>query len=332
MIGAMLCGIVFFTFKAQEDRKAIREDLRSIWLKVFLSSWWFISEATAFTFSFETMADNVLGSFSDLASLGTSYLQYECLLGIDSQRSFNGENWSYLLGPVFLIGMVAATSYLKSRLQESTDSWKDTALSISIIILFVIQPTLTAQAVSYFDCVPLGAVENGWNNMYLTSELSIACGSNEHIHAIVVFAVPMFILYVIGIPLFGFVKVARNSFLLQHLALATDSDTGLSFLLASTTPAERAAYEDRIQAMSTDEIQKLDNEAKQFHRDYGFLFVGYEVKYAWWEAVVTSRKVLISVLAVALSLDHHLQAMLALMLCFGAVVGSCTPVLAKYQV
>merc|ERR1712224_171958 len=106
--------------------------------------------------------------------------------------------------------------------------WRDTALAISIVIMFVIQPTLTSQCASFFACVQLGPQEAGnvlemWKNTFLVDELTVACGSFEHWRIMVNFGLPMGVLYGLWVLV---VKKGR----IAHLASTINEETLETFL------------------------------------------------------------------------------------------------------
>merc|ERR1711907_319217 len=68
-------------------------------------------------------------------------------------------------------------------------------------------------------------------------------------------------------------------------------------------------------------VQKtFELQAMDFQQDYGFLFQGYTLDQSWWEAVITLRKVAVSLLSTMLIQMPHMQVMMCLLVAMIATV------------
>ena len=74
---------------------------------------------------------------------------------------------------------------------------------------------------------------------------------------------------------------------------------------------QKLNVEEFIRAMTEAEHDKFHQEATSFLMKFGFLMIGYEPDYTWWELVVTLRKVCMALLSTLLANDIYLQGSMA---------------------
>ena len=71
-------------------------------------------------------------------------------------------------------------------------------------LLFFFYPTITQMTLSLFNCQTVEGVE------YLTRDLSVTCWKGKHLFWVLVNGVPMSIIWIIGLPLCGFLMLTKN--------------------------------------------------------------------------------------------------------------------------
>lgn len=156
------------------------------------------------------------------------------------------------------------------------------AKTVAVVVLYLLQSTLTQRTMLLFSCISLGA---GADDYFLSSDLSLRCWTGIHLKLVVCLGIPMLLLYVLGIPFGFFVLLYRN----QHLVKSIPAG-------ANTEPS---------QARLT------------FHQNFGFLWSGFKLnaegRHAFsvamfWEVAVVCRKTLLNMVVVFFFFNSHAQA------------------------
>jgi hypothetical protein len=231
----------------------------------------------------------------EVASLGTAYLELQCVFGgVNQDNAFTADNLFYLIGPIAFMLLICLAS----------------CASFCTILMFLMHPTLTTQTAVLFSCIKLGE-EGGQSLYFLREDLHVQCWTTEHYQLILQFALPLFVIYVIGIPLGGYWIVRGNRLNIATIAINNDE---------TLNEEEREHHRKKTADFNPAELEELKNEANKFETNYGFLIAGYTTQYSWWEFVVTLRKVAMSILSTVLSQDYFTQGQLGLLVIFVALV------------
>ena len=164
---------------------------------------------------------------------------------------------------------------------------KDTSLvrTTTVVVFFLLQPTLTKRTMLLFSCIRLGS---GAEDFFLTADLATRCWSGEHMTLVLLVGTPMLLFYMLGIPLGLFLLLFRNR------------DWVLAQPVGDKSP-----------------------EQASFHRNYSFLWDGYQVDtfhHASWEVVMVCRKTLLNVVAVFFAFNAHAQAVAGFVVIFLATL------------
>jgi hypothetical protein len=78
-----------------------------------------------------------------------------------------------------------------------------TSNSVLTVLIFF-YPSVTQMTLSLFNCVTVEEVT------YLTRDMRVECYKGRHLFWVLVNGVPMLIIWVIGMPLFGFLMLLKN--------------------------------------------------------------------------------------------------------------------------
>jgi hypothetical protein len=78
------------------------------------------------------------------------------------------------------------------------------SLTTSLVIVFLIYPTITKYVFSMFNCVEVDGIS------FLTKDYSIECWSKNHTKILIYYTLPIIIVWVIGFPLAIFIILFRN--------------------------------------------------------------------------------------------------------------------------
>jgi len=154
---------------------------------------------------------------------------------------------------------------------------RDKYITSVVVVLFVVWPSIVQQTFLMFSCKSLGS---GSGALFLLQDLEQKCWTADHWSWLLGVGFPMLFLYVIGIPAVTLYLMYRNAYV---------------------------------------DIDEHGNVWRGLDRTsvvlkYSFLYKGYIPSRYYWEIVVMSRKVLITVIAVFFVTNIHVQALLAVLL------------------
>jgi hypothetical protein len=155
------------------------------------------------------------------------------------------------------------------------------------VVLFLIHPNITRQFFTMLSCKQLGGDEDP-NANFLLGDMTQLCYSSQHVLFITAVALPMFVLWVFGIPCFAFVLLYRNRALIQM------SGAGIS----SSMRAQKRVFESQM----------------------AFLYRGYVTTRYYWFLAELVRKALLVAIAVFFPGALHTQLLLASLLIFVAIL------------
>ena len=82
----------------------------------------------------------------------------------------------------------------------------------TIVILFLVHPTLMELNFSMFNCYPLDILTDREieAKSYLVRDFNIECWESKHLFSSLSIGIPMFSIWIFGAPLFGFIILYRN--------------------------------------------------------------------------------------------------------------------------
>ena len=333
VLWALLMSVMGYTFYLRGSRKTKRDRGEFwIWAKIFVTSWYVMSSSFAFAFNFNDWLFALMGLQRNLQTLGTTYMEIQCVWrDMSLIGAFYLENVFYEFAPLVVIGSIFLASWLRQARQkvdateESSDNirkyaWFHTAFSVSTVFMFLVHPSIAERVWILFSCVEMGN-EEGSPMMYMLEEPSIECWEATHMSILTVFAVPMLVVYVLGVPIIGVYTIVMHKAELQFLATHINEQTGHTHISAIISIQQQEAFENFAeQHLDTVEKQEeFEEDARQFHLDFAFLFQGFKMDVCWWEGIMTLRKVLLGFISVYHG-DRFLQSNLAVVLLFVSTV------------
>ena len=232
--------------------------------------------------------------------LGQHWVNVKCMLiGVSDVEVFymTGIFWGLL---PFILFLCCALIWFLISLCSKNKKWVSRVRVSVVSLLYLIHPTLCQQTFTLLAC--RSACNTG--KEYLRTSLDEVCWTGRHLEYVYYLACPMFILYVVGLPigaLYSCYRVKRKAQIKQDLL-----------------PNKRRAS-----------LQQLERE-DHTHGAYGALYSMYKSDYFWWEGTIVLRKILISLVAVFGSALGLLQVHLGLMI-LGIVI-LMTAVVRPYSV
>mmetsp|Transcript_15841 Transcript_15841/g.15261 ORF Transcript_15841/g.15261 Transcript_15841/m.15261 type:complete len:300 (+) Transcript_15841:148-1047(+) len=148
--------------------------------------------------------------FTFIGNAGTQVIKVNCFLqGQDSTISLS----TYVIGMVlfcstpFIFGMLSILPFLLLRCvwpKKYKDSYLRDFIATNSTFIFLIYPTITSYAFGMFNCSEIDGVN------YLTVDFDIVCWSKDHISLILIYTLPILVLWVLGFPILIFISLYRN--------------------------------------------------------------------------------------------------------------------------
>lgn len=164
--------------------------------------------ALSFNFSFPNYATSAFSSASKVGGSTGVFLSIDCLF-IDSPLTYTFTNIGYfkvlLLGliPIVLIGIPSIVCRIVVG-RNSQRFWRFLWV-ISITCIFLFHPSLTQYSLRLFKCTDIGG-----GRQMVEMDITTKWWSPKHIKWIVSLAVPILVIYVIGLPILAFFALYMN--------------------------------------------------------------------------------------------------------------------------
>ena len=203
---AAIVLVVYLTVKSKGEP----DDVRILMLKQLLSHLQVLSMATQFPLQWPESVMELLQGFELVSASGRSVLALECELG----------HWSSFPSPVyaqtFTIAMIPLVAlvigwaicfslYCCCRCTRSRKEAADRGKLMSVVLFFIVHIVLTKSAMSLFSCSQQFEGVNGRQHRFLLADARIDCYDSLHTSWTLGLALPMIIIYSLGIPLAAFV-------------------------------------------------------------------------------------------------------------------------------
>ena len=212
---------------------------------------------------------------------------------------------------------------LENSVEASRSIWfhaRSTTISLTVLLLFFLQPYLVTRFSLLFACVRMGTREE---DLFLKEDLSVQCWiSPTHFAYIFGFGIPLLVLYVAGTPLILY-RILSDPKNRTRIAQITESLK--QYELGAKHSSQRGAQGSSV-AMKTKGFDVQDEGSRRFQTNYGFLFIGYNPEQYYWEVVVILRKAALSAIGVIFTFDVRGQVHLGLLVIIIATVAH-----AKYK-
>ena len=223
--------------------------------------------------------------------------------GHDIACSFNTNYYNTLILYIITIPVILLCTtisyflalFVSKRKKAITDKY----IYCLVLIIFLVYPSVGSSMLKIYKCEE---IEGVW---YLSEDLTQQCFTDIWTFYAIIAGVFGFI-YIIGIPLLFYFIMKKN----------------LDLLFYSNKDQPKHASHDSHDPQQINEIveiktdEKLEKRAKQFAYRYGFLYMGYENKYWWFELVEMMKKIIL--LATVIYLDESAtRVLIAMLMCFG---------------
>ncbi|CAG9321999.1 unnamed protein product [Blepharisma stoltei] len=177
------------------------KSLSSIYIKIFINYVQLISLTTTFSLSWPNYVKRLFSIQSNASFISDQIFSFDCLL------YYNREIWGkdteifyqklFIMAalPIFIPLIAAICWGLVLICKKSCILLINNIVTTSIIVSFLIHPTLIKYYFSSFDCTELD-----YGKDWLVDDLNIRCWDRQHVFYITVIAIPAIILWGVGIP------------------------------------------------------------------------------------------------------------------------------------
>ena len=287
----------FLLFSYISDVGAETVEMHSIFFKIFISACQVNSLALSFSFDYEESLNEILGTADQIASIGTAYVETQCLFRNSKLSSFEVESILEMIFPICTMVLILSCLVVlrltqgQSNLneleghnevskQEDDQSVQekqsippssiDALVALSSITLFFCHPTLTSQGAALFNCQKmgqsLGAHGKGIYRLY--EDLHVECWSTEHLRILYSIG-PGLLLYGAGVPTSAWYFILINRDKVQYLAIHDRIQHSLNSL-------QIQEYKANLKD-STNEVSST-----RFWHQFGFLVIGYKTQFPWY--------------------------------------------------
>ena len=186
----------------------------------------------------------------------------------------------YILTIPLLLFFITISYFISLSLSAKYETKKiiitDRYIYCLIFFIFLIYPSVGSSILKTYKCE---LIEDEW---YLTEDLSLKCFDEEWNKYAILSGV-FIIVYIIGIPLFFYFLMKKNLEILKQ---------------------------------SNDDNMEQTKESKRFSYRYGFMYMGYENKYWWFELIEMMKKIILLATVIYLE-ESTTRILIAMLMCFG---------------
>ena len=161
--------------------------------------------------------DGMFEFFSTISSAGTTLMIPDCeLTHLSAAEAFYMKQIGFTcLIPVIIALCITSWSIIKccgcaKRWKIGAKSLKDYTILSIVLMIFLAYPSIVRMCLSMLKCYKIGSTR------YLMADLQEVCFAdlqgkpNRHMMFIYLLSLPQLILYVLGLPLSGFILIIRN--------------------------------------------------------------------------------------------------------------------------
>ena len=231
-----------------------------------------------------------------ITALGQHLVNTKCLVPDYSDAEvFYAAQITWALLPIALVVAVLAVWVLLGFFLKWPDDRADAYVRVSTVsLLYLLWPSLCSQTFSLFACRSVCDdvdPESGATIMYLKADLEERCLMGRHAAMIGAVAMPMLLVYVIGLPLVALVIVRRFR-AKEHLGAGNDRRQ--SWFSPHANPGVDLG---RPTAHLGVDQHKLFSKFA-WHRTWGAMYSAYRPGVWGWELTVAARKVCIAMIGV----------------------------------
>jgi len=232
-----------------------------------------LSAISEIRYNWSEFIQTILDVQSAILQLLSQNIRFNCLLmgpdGVDNHdgltlHSFHRSLIFTVLSPFLIVLWLFILLSIVQVMRGSftVEVMKDKMVGITVVTFWLLHPDIAHVVFASLSCIDRGGESR------LFHDLDIKCWQGQHQFIVGFVTVPSICFWIIGVPSYFFYVLRHNQKLIKHLE---DKDNDVLYNLPK---AERY-------------------EVESFMKRYGFLFMGVNLDYYYWEICVMLRKVAI---------------------------------------
>eukprot|EP00347_Sterkiella_histriomuscorum_P005180 403357590 len=216
IIGIFIALVIALLLLLWVNLRNKKESETSITIRILLNYFHILTSASSFNLDWPVYVQKFFGIYSAVGETAESFISFDCFLQ-DTGFTEPGSSTYYFkvlvivvlplaLGIIFFI-----VFFLKKLMFRTSFLLFQRQLIVScIVLLFAIHPTITRMTSSLFFCMELDREE-----YWLQTDLQIKCWGKSHLTWSLGIGISGIILWVVGIPVLGFIYLQRNQKILD---------------------------------------------------------------------------------------------------------------------
>ncbi|CAG9321986.1 unnamed protein product [Blepharisma stoltei] len=202
----LCCFMIRMTKKSAYRPKS----LSSVYIKIFINYIQLIALTTTFSLSWPSYVKHLFSVQNNASFISDQIFSFDCLLYYyDDLKGDNVIFYQKLfimaVLPIFIPIISGICWYLISLCKKSFALFMNNIVTTSIIVAFLIHPSLIKYYFSSFDCTELD-----YGKDWLVDDLNLRCWDSQHVFYIAAISFPAILLWGIGIPTTCLFLIMKN--------------------------------------------------------------------------------------------------------------------------
>ncbi|CAI2365451.1 unnamed protein product [Moneuplotes crassus] len=208
--GLIILVFSYFMYLIIKNLKAKENDI-SILLRILTNYLQLITTSMSMSLSYPSFLNSVTLPFKRLGGSSDTFLSFDCFVtNYEIKGPFESNAvlklFLLLVLPIILFTLIALIWILVWSVKKKwVKDIKKNLLISAISVIFLLHPRLTQASINTWRCIK---ADEGVN--LARFDMSIECNSIKHLKYCVLFAVPICIIWVISMPLLGFILLYKN--------------------------------------------------------------------------------------------------------------------------
>ena len=201
----LLC--IWFNIRKKVESEA------SIIYRIFTNYLHCISASVSFNITYPSVLTNTMNPLNKIGQSSDTFLSFDCFIEDLQLNIFNNSEYilksflSFFL-PIIIIAIFIVLYGVIKLINKKSDFKRNSSMGV-ITVLFFMHPTLTQKAIAFFRCTTVDEVPR------LVYDFEVVCGETTHLSWCLLVAVPVIVVWSIGLPAFGIYFIVKNRHNLQ---------------------------------------------------------------------------------------------------------------------
>eukprot|EP00347_Sterkiella_histriomuscorum_P018648 403344713 len=203
--GIFLALMFALTLLLWVNLRSVRESETSVIIRILLNYVQILTSAAAFNLEWPVYLQQFFNIFGSVGEISESFISFDCFLQ-DTGFTQKGSSTFYFktlviaILPILMCLIFSVIFYIwKVMKNQSLLNYKRQVIVSTIVVIYTLHPTITRLSTSLFFCMEIDKDEE-----WLQQDLEIRCWSGQHLLWALSIGIPSLIVWVVGLPAFGF--------------------------------------------------------------------------------------------------------------------------------